>query len=199
MRARLPCCLPRAPCSLTLFSLLVSLRLSLRLAQRVCWRWATLMFSIWAMRPARAATARARRGGWWASCFSSPWQLAVTSAPSSTSMSPASRPGPPPPPSHSSEVYTDMLGCSMSRFSRGLASTLQLCFCLAVKQGGGVRIQPSAESWFDWFRKRMWRCPPGLAGSGVDVFCEPTLSGSEEHVLSPSRGSTGNRELPQIL
>lgn len=43
-------------------------------------------------------------------------------------------------------AYTDMLGCSISRFSRGLVSSSTGALPPAVKQGGGVMNQLSSRS-----------------------------------------------------
>ena len=51
-------------------------------------------------------------------------------------------------------VYTDMLGCSISRFSRGLvSSTIGLPLLPPLKQGGGVTNQLSSREQASRHRK----------------------------------------------
>ena len=98
----------------------------------------------WAMRPARCATAWGLRGEqrWTAWVWGGRSWLAAVSVSLEDSDKSLSTPvleflplGP----------YTDMLGCSISRFSIGLASTLSSDWPPAVKQGGGVTNQLSPE------------------------------------------------------
>lgn len=47
-------------------------------------------------------------------------------------------------------IYTDMLGCSISRSSSGLLPTSAWPELSAVKQGGGVTNQLSSIEWGGW-------------------------------------------------
>lgn len=60
-------------------------------------------------------------------------------------------------------AYTDMLGCSMSRSSRGLVSSSTGSRPLAVKQGGGVTNQLSSSATVPSCRK-----PSSSASSSED-------------------------------
>lgn len=62
-------------------------------------------------------------------------------------------------------VYTDMLGCSISRFSRGLvSSTIGLPLLPPLKQGGGVTNQLSSREQ----ASRHWK-PPSSSGPPSSV------------------------------
>ncbi len=142
-------CLLRDCVSCTWLARFSWLREALRRSRRCFARCATLTdWTCAAMRPARCATAWGRRGG------AQRCTARVAGAAAATAASPG--------PSLSLEdsdkslstpvlelrprgPYTDMLGCSMSRFSMGLASIRSSERPPAVKQGGGVTSQLSPE------------------------------------------------------
>ena len=138
-------------CDCTSVTLLLCVSL-LREIRRVSMRCFTICIErvacCWAVTVVRAATAWKRRGGWRSIMAADPVAVVLSLRPlPSTSSASESDPsvsvpaldclprGP----------YTDMLGCSISRFSRGPVSTAR-CGELppAVKQGGGVTNQLSS-------------------------------------------------------
>lgn len=81
-------------------------------------------------------------------------------------------------PSLPERLYTDMLGCSMSRFSRSVTATRGHSSLPAVKHEGGVSSQASFECPCR-VRINKWReCETGLKESGVERF-----DGLEESLL----------------
>lgn len=147
----------------TLFDRSVFFLLSWRVCCRVCTFWATLILSTCAISCAHADTARALCGA----CLLATWDLLLAtvncSCSTEDSESLLSSPSLP------DRLYTDMLGCSMSKFSRSVIPTLAPFFP-AVKHGGGVIIQASFIGPWHVRKNKCREWDSGLWESGVECF-----------------------------
>lgn len=79
-------------------------------------------------------------------------------------------------------AYTDMLGCSISRFSRGLVSSRTGALPPAMKHGGGVMNQLSSSPHVASRRKKL--------PSSASVSAAESREEQEEQRTGESRGAT---------
>ena len=139
----------------------------------VCILWATLILSTWDISSARADIARTLCGA----CRLATWDLfesETTRSSTEDSESLLSSPSLP------ERLYTDMLGCSMSKFSKSEIPTSPPVFS-AVKHGGGVKIQASFTRPWEVRTSKCLEWDTGLSEPGVDSFAGLLLP--ESHIV----------------